>query len=187
MFVETAAQSNLRRLFRAFHSVEQGSVTLGPQLTMPTISVVASSPYLRQRMLLPRQSEYGSEVVGRFVQAAQATSEVAATAAYFGGSPLQWDLTVPDLTAAAGFDPAWGLRPGATTEWEAFATSGSFLLPLSLDDGETMRTAGRWGGAPTGMAVTRGSLGVWSLRDGFRPLRDVQTTRSRAIDRGDKP
>lgn len=188
LFVEAAASNDLRRLFRAFHRAENGSVALGPQLATPAVSVVASSPYLRHRMLLPQQTEYGAEVVGRFVQpATQATSEVAATAGYFGGSPPQWDLTVPDLTAAAGFDPTWGLRAGAATEWEAFATSGSFLLRLSLDDGETVRYAGRWAGAPTASAAARGSLGMRSLRDGFQQLRDARTTLSRAIGRGSRP
>lgn len=188
LFVEAASQNDLRRILKGFHRAENGSVALGPQLATPTVSVVASSPYLRHRMLLPRQSEYGAEFVGRFEQPATlATSEISATAGYIGGSPPQWDLTVPDLTAAAGFDPAWGLRPGAATQWEAFATSGSFLLPLSLDDGETIRTAGRWGGAPAGAAFARGSLGVRSLREGFQQLRDVRTTPSRAIRRGSRP
>jgi hypothetical protein len=188
LFVEVTAPNTLRRLLTAFHRAENRSVALGPQLPAPTLSVVASSPYLRHRMLLPRQSEYNSEVVGRFVQqATQATSEVAATAGYFAGSPPEWDLTVPDLTAAAGFDPAWGLRPGAATQWEAFATSGSFLFPLSIRDGETIRTAARRDGAPSGAALARGSLGAMSLRELFQQLRDVRTTPTRAIGRGGRP
>ena len=174
LFVEAAAPNGLRRLFKAFHRAETGSVALGPQLSTPTVSVVANSPYLRHRMLLPRQSEYDAEVVGRFLQpATQATSEVAATAGYFGGAPTQWDLTVPELTAAAGFDPAWGLRTGAATEWEAFATSGAFLLPLSLDDGETIRTAGRWNAAPTASVAARRALGTLPLADAFRQFRQA--------------
>jgi hypothetical protein len=184
LFVDAAAPNGVRRLFTAFHRAENRSVALGPQLATPTLSVVASSPYLRQRMVLPRQSEYGAEVVGRFVQpTTQATSEVAATLGYFGGSPSDWDLIVPDLTAAAGFDPAWGLRPGGATEWEAFATSGSFLLPFSLNDGETIRTAGRWGGAPSG-ALAHGSFGAMSLRELFQRQRDIRTNPSRAIGSG---
>jgi P2-related tail formation protein len=175
LFVEGAASNDLRRLFTAFHRAENRSVALGPQLATPTVSVVATSPYLRHRMLLPPQTEYGSEVVGRFVQPSTlATSEVAATAAYFGGSPPQWDLTVPDLTAAAGFDPAWGLRPGAATEWEAFATSGSFLIASLPNDGETIRMAGRWDGAPPASIAARRSLGVQSTRGLLRALRAVR-------------
>jgi uncharacterized membrane protein len=187
LFVEAAAPNSVRRLLTAFHRAENRSVALGPQLAAPTVSVVASSPYLRHRMLLPRQSEYGSEVVGRFVQQTQATSEVAATVGYFGGSPSQWDLTVPDLTAAAGFDPAWGLRPGAATQWEAFATSRSFLFPLSFQDGETIHTAGRWGGAPAAAAFARGSVGGMSLRELVQQQREVRTSPSRAIGRGGRP
>jgi hypothetical protein len=184
LFVDAEAPNGVRRLWTAFHRAENRSVALGPQLATPTLSVVSSSPYLRQRMVLPRQSEYGAEVVGRFVQpATQATSEVAATLGYFGGSPPDWDLTVPDLTTAAGFDPAWGLRPGGATEWEAFATSGSFLLPFSLSDGETIRTAGRWGGAPSG-ALAHGSFGAMSLRELFRRQPDVRANASRAIGSG---
>jgi uncharacterized membrane protein len=187
LFVEAWAPNGVRRLLTAFYRAENRTVTLGPPLAAPTVSVVASSPYLRHRILLPRQSEYGSEVVGRFVQATQATSEVAATAGYFGGSPAQWDLTVPDLTAAAGFDPAWGLRPGAATQWEAFATNGSFLFPWSPQDGETFRIAGLSGGAPAAAAFARGSLGAMSLRELFQQQRDVRTTASRAIGRAGRP
>jgi hypothetical protein len=172
LFIEAFLSNSVRRLFSAFHRAENRAVTLGPQLTTPTVSVVASSPYARYRMSLPVQSEYNSEVIARFIQPATlATITVSATAGYFGGFSSVWDLAVPDLTSAAGFDPNWGLRAGSPTQWEAFATSGSFLLPLSLSDGETVRIAGRWDGAPPASMAARRSLGVRSARNWLDEIR----------------
>ena len=172
LFVEGAAQDGVRRLFATFHRAENRSVTLGPELATPTVSVVASSPYARYRMSLPVQSEYSSEVIARFVQqATAATGSVSATAGYFGGSPSIWDLTIPDLTPAAGFDPNWGLRSGAPTAWQAFATSGSFLIPSLPRDGETIRWAGGGAGAPPASVAARRSLGIESVRELLHTLR----------------
>jgi hypothetical protein len=172
LFAEGATQDGARRLFTAFHRADSRAVTLGPPLATPAVSVVASAPYARYRMSLPVQSDYDAEVIARFVQrATAATTTVSATAGYFGGSPSAWDLTVPDLTSAVGFDPNWGLRAGAPTEWEAFATSGSFLVPLSLSDGETVLTAGRWNAAPPASVAARRSLGVRSARELLRTFR----------------
>ena len=40
--------------------------------------------------------------------------------------PANWSLDIPDLSAA-GYDPTWGLRTGATVNWTVAAVGGDFL------------------------------------------------------------
>jgi hypothetical protein len=54
------------------------------------------------------------------------------TAGYAGGRPSTWDLSLPDLTAASGFNVAWMPSAGATTLIIGQAFSGKPELVLSI-------------------------------------------------------
>lgn len=51
---------------------------------------------------------------------------VVATANYANGTPANWVLDIPDLTAA-GYDPTWGLKSGSPLDWQVTAASGAVL------------------------------------------------------------
>jgi hypothetical protein len=156
-----------RLLLASFHAAGNHTVTLGPDLGTPTVSVVASSPYVRYRMQLARQSEYSETAAANFEQPATLRNvTVLATAGYFGGAPATWDLSIPDLSGASGFDANWGLQPNTGTNWAVTAADGSlFAIP---GDGTTIRAAQRTGGAPPGIQSAMRSLRT--LRPTRRPM-----------------
>jgi hypothetical protein len=67
---------------------------------------------------------------------------VFATADYFGGLPT-WDVTVPDLSGAAGWTPAWGLQNGTAIDWDVTVQGGAiqFLDYNSIAAGATFKSA----------------------------------------------
>jgi hypothetical protein len=108
------------------HSATDRTITLGPPLAVPAVTSVATTPYLRPRAQLASQSAYNAAASVQFDQNDQRV-EVVASAAWFGGLPASWALEVPDL-AAAGYDPAWGLRSGTPLNWGMEALTGNFLV-----------------------------------------------------------
>jgi hypothetical protein len=103
------------------------SVTLGPLLSVPTITNAASSPNIRMRYQLASQTAYSAYTSAFFWQRSQTVQRdayVFTTAGYLGGAPATWDVTMPDLSAA-GFQTVWGLQPGLAVSFHVDA--GSFL------------------------------------------------------------
>jgi hypothetical protein len=109
-----------------FRSVTDRTVTLGPVLGVPTISTVATAPYLRLRAQLPLQAEYGSSGGVSYSQGTgpSTTWSVLMTGAYAGGAA--YDLIIPDLSGAAGWNNVWGLLPGVGTSYNVFEVGGTF-------------------------------------------------------------
>jgi hypothetical protein len=118
-----------------FANVGARSLTLGPALTAPIVSSVATSPYPRLKAEAASQATYGAFYTVDFQQAnasapASPTDRsvtIEATSAYFDGTPVTWSLTIPDLSAAAGFSSAWMLASGRSTDVIAQAAGGDLL------------------------------------------------------------
>ena len=132
-----------------FRSVTDRTVTLGSTLGVPTITTVATTPYLRLRAQLAAQSEY-NRLAGIFYTQGSGASErsvsVMMTAAYAGAA--SYDLTIPDLSAASGWNNAWGLQPAVATQWTEIEAGGSFnfFFPgQHPTDGSTVLYATRTG------------------------------------------
>ena len=140
--VPTASRTALTYL----RTLGDRTVALGPMLASPSMSGVPGGAYVRQRVVLPMQSEYDRLVHAQFQQSDRGVL-VAATAGYVG-SASAWDVTVPDLTAAS-FDPAWALHSGAAATWSVDASGGTFLPELGVapTDGSVLRYATRTGTA----------------------------------------
>jgi hypothetical protein len=133
--------------FRA--PVEQ-TVMLGSAVPVPSFSTVATTPALRLRARFTTQDEYDRLTSISFQQGDSIVVTVGATAAYVALTGGAYDLTVPDLSQAPGFDPRWTLRPGVSVFWSAQRTGGT--LGLGLDavptDGATSRTGLSFGTLP---------------------------------------
>ena len=135
-------------------TVTDRTVTLGAALNAPTASTVATAPYLRLRAQLAAQSEYNRFGGVAYSQGSSASTQrgvsVFATGTYAGTSGF--DLTVPDLSAAAGWDNDWGLQVGVPTQYTAFATGGTAtglgFLGQAPTDGATVVSASRSGTVP---------------------------------------
>lgn len=146
----TAGTDASRSATLYFRSVTARTVTLGAALGTPTFTSAAATPYLQLRAQLPLQAEYNRLGGVFYDQGTGATSRdvsVLMTGGY-AGSGTAFDLLIPNLSTATGFDNAWGLQPGVSTTWSVFETGGSFSfgLPGQLPaDGSTVLTASRTG------------------------------------------
>ena len=121
----TGSSARAAILLRHSATFDVDAVTLGPTLNQPTVTSLGTSPYLRLRAQLASQAGYNVAAVAEFAQNANSVS-VASTANYASGTPANWVLDVPDLTAA-GYDPTWGLKSGSSLEWQVTAGSGAVL------------------------------------------------------------
>ena len=120
------------------------SVGLGAVLTNPTLTTVSSSP-LRLRTQLPSQFEYGSFISVAHVQSGREVF-LTVTNSYYGGTPITWDVTIPDLTGVAGFPTNARLQSGAGTDWFVDAYGGNAGAAPFLGaptDGAILHYAGR--------------------------------------------
>lgn len=156
--------TSFRLLLMMLHSATDPTITLGPPLAAPTVTSVAATPYLQPRAQLQSQSQYNGVVDAQFAQNANSV-DVAATAAYFGGTPATWTVSVPDLTAA-GYDPAWGLRSGTPVDWQVNAFAGDFLVfgGATPFDGAQVLGAGRASAASAVIGSRPGGLIQWLRR-----------------------
>ena len=121
----TGSSARAAILLRHSATFDLDTMTFGPTLNQPTVTSLGTSPYLRLRAQLASQTSYNMAAVAEFAQSANSVS-VAATANYANGTPANWVLDIPDLTAA-GYDPTWGLKSGSSVDWEVTAASGSVL------------------------------------------------------------
>ena len=93
-----------------FHAPVDQTIALGPAVATPAITVVSRTPALRLRTVLPQQSGYERFAAVTYQQGANTLVSVGMTAAYASLTTGAYDLTIPDLSGAAGFDPQWALR-----------------------------------------------------------------------------
>jgi len=137
-----------RQLLRFYHEVGSVSASLGPALTTPTVSTIATSPHVRLRAMLPSQTEYPSAATFEVFQSTGSFSArilgVITSQGYLGGTPASWDISIPDMSSAA-FKPIWGLAHGEY-QWQVSAFNGSLELFAgggTITDGLTLTSATR--------------------------------------------
>ncbi len=121
------------------------TLTLGPSLTMPTVTVSATAPYARLRTVGTWQADYGEAIGITYNQSAGGVRSwtVDASRGYLGAG-AGFDLDLPDFSGVSGFDNNWGLRAGLSTDWTANAIGG-LNLATSISEGTSFRTAARLG------------------------------------------
>jgi len=121
------------------------AVSLGSHLDNPTLTFLAGSSQLRPRTQLASQFEYGSMATVLLRQDVR-TVAITATSAYFGGTPVTWDLSFPDLTNMTGFPSGARLQTGQTLSWNVEAYGGTGGLSAFFgkpSDGAVLNFAGR--------------------------------------------
>ncbi|WP_411281447.1 beta strand repeat-containing protein [Gemmatimonas sp.] len=121
------------------------TLTIGPSLTSPTISVAATTPYARLKSRGNWQAEYADGVGAGFTQSAGSPRSwtMSASRGYFGAS-AEYELELPDFSGVAGFDNSWGLRTGVATTWTTNALGGLSGFD-AIVEGAAFRTAARIG------------------------------------------
>lgn len=127
--------------------VREGSdrtLALGAQLTTPAFSTVATVPYRIVRMDVPSQPDYPESIsVDMYQFRSTSTTRIMlrATREYFGGTPVLWSLTIPDLSGAAGF-PMMAAFGGGEIDWDVTGSNRRVGYgPATAQDGDRIISA----------------------------------------------
>jgi len=125
-----------------FRSPVDQTLTLGAPVVEPILTTVAATPVLRLRARFAPQDEYDRLTLISFQQGPNTVVTVGMTAAYAGLNSTGYDLILPDLSSAAGFDSRWALQPAEPVFWVVNRIGGTLGLGLSAvqTDGATVRT-----------------------------------------------
>lgn len=148
-------------------------MALGVAVSPPTVTTIATVPSVRLSTLLASQTEYGSFANATHSQAGRSVS-VTGTAAYFGGTPTNWVLDIPDLSGVSGFSSdSFGLQVGANTTTYAEAYNGTLATFFgALVDGGVFKFAGRLSDVGLAQGIRVGTVRA-PRRSHFSPGRAI--------------
>jgi len=162
-----------------FTTVADRTIALGPKLSAPSVTKVVTAPNARPNVQLVSQAEYNRYIGASYSQAGiNRAATVFATAGYFGGVPATWNVTLPDLSGAAGWSNTWGLLDGTPIDWDVSAQGGAvtFLDPV-IGDGSVSRSAAIQSSLPLSLRAVRSEGDPFAMR---RRLLDVLSERNRS-------
>lgn len=139
----SAPVGNVTRGFLTyFHSAADRTITFGAVPPPPDITIASSSPNaLRMRARFAAQADYDRLTSINYQQGQNTIVAIAMTAAY--ASADGYDLTIPDLATADGFQSRWALRPTGQLLWTSTRIGGTLSPNFNATprDGATRRTA----------------------------------------------
>lgn len=125
------------------------TLTFGPALNNPAVSVLGSVPYARLQFQLPLQPEYGRAVTATYRQTGSAPRRVTITATAGAlGAATRFDYALPDFTAVAGWNSQWAPQSGTRADWTVLGTGWTGLTGILAPpwvDGVTAQAADRKG------------------------------------------
>jgi hypothetical protein len=124
-----------------FRAPVDRTLALAPYLSSPAVTRAADTPYARPRVLVDLQTDYNRMLFAEFAQtSSNRSASVTATRAWVGGAA--WDVTFPDLSAAAGWNTIWPLRPATPFTWTVGALGGAiYQLDANVADGAFFKSA----------------------------------------------
>jgi len=125
-----------------FRAPTDRTLTLGATLSQPAFTTVAVAPSLRLRAHFDLQNDYDRATFISYQQGVTTFVTLEMTAAYAGLSAKGYDLVIPELGGADGFDPAWALRPDRALLWNAVRLGGTLGLGRNAvpADGSILRS-----------------------------------------------
>ena len=109
-----------RGVTRFFKTAADQTVTLGPVLSQPTVTVVSTAPYVRPRVELVTQADYNDFWSLGFVSDGGNVSNVLILGGFGVGATL--DITLPDFSGVSGWNNDWGIQPGGEVTWSTIGT-----------------------------------------------------------------
>jgi hypothetical protein len=126
-----------------FRAPVDQTLTLGAPATVPALSTIATTPSLRLRARFDTQQDYDRLTEITYQQGLSTIVTISMTAAYAALGNSGYDLIVPDLSNAAGFDARWALRAGVPVSWSAARMGGTLGLGQNAVPvvGSTVRTS----------------------------------------------
>ena len=120
--------------------IDARTITFGPALTPPTVTSVATSPYVRLRASGNWMTEYPTAIGAAYSQGTRSWTISASRG--FTGNGSSYQLEIPDLSGAGGFMNTWALGNGSQAMWTVNATDAT--TNLMVENGG-FRTASRTG------------------------------------------
>jgi len=146
---------------RFFHAPSNQTLALSGTLAAPLVTTLGTTPYVRLRAELARQSEYGGAMNVEYSQQHSnftvTTVSLSATEAYFDAH--RWVVDIPDLSNVAGWQNSWGLiSGGGAIDWNVSAHSGrpELIFGAKPNDGETVNFSSRASSTSAIQAFTSG-------------------------------
>jgi hypothetical protein len=136
---------NFRSVSAVFREAVDQSLTLPATLGATTVSSLgAAGGNARLRLAYNVQNDYNSLWLIGYSQNSTSVT-IAASAGWLTGTALTLD--VPDLSGVMGWNTAWGLAPGASTNWFFSASGWTTSAPgvPQIEEGAISRSAGRTG------------------------------------------
>lgn len=148
-----------------FRTPADKTIAVGPAISTPTVTKLVTAPNARPRVQLASQPLYNRLINASYQQANGRDANVFATAGYFGAAPATWDITLPDLSGAAGWSTTWGLLDGTGIEWTVSVQGGAvqFLDANSIIDGDTFRSASIRSSSPLNLGGARAAPDSYSI------------------------
>jgi hypothetical protein len=140
-----------RMVGTSFGQVQNRTFPLGPPMSHPTLSTVATAPYPRLRAQWATQPEYDRFVFVSFSQPTAMSDGpgvfMGASSGFLAGAGTAV-LEVPDFSPVPGWDNAWALQTGANTLWTILGSGwqgdGVINFPI-LQEGTEFFSATRSG------------------------------------------
>lgn len=138
-----------RQIIAFARTIGDRTVSFGPAMPVPAVTVVAGAPAGRLRAQGTLPAEYNSGVAFDMTQAAITRyATLQATRGFLGGGAT-YDVQMPDLTGVLGWDRNFGLRAGSLTSW--WVSGGGPVLDFFDVRNIFASTQARWTGAQLGV------------------------------------
>ena len=149
LYIDAFTQLTSHTMVSYYAAPGDRTETLGPNLSIPTVTTAGSSPYLRERGQLGFQTAYNTAARFVFLQGVSPARKFVVaviTNAYMGGTAASgWDVSVPDVSGVTGFNTSWMHAAGQSTAYsaEAFSAPGNTLFGGVNVAGDIVRFAYR--------------------------------------------
>jgi hypothetical protein len=160
------------RFVNAFASaMTNRTLTLGPPIAQPAISMISETPYQRWRVFLTAQSEYGELAEVELDDDSGRGVTIIATRGY-AAPGVAWELTIPEFKNI-NYSSAWGLPSGTVPFWFVAAVSGDGKIFQAPSDGTIVRGSTRSSLSGSANLAPRATTSSGIVPSG-RPLRSLR-------------
>lgn len=140
-----------RQIIAYARTLADRAIAFGPAMPTPSVTAVPGAPAGRLRATGTLPTEYSAGVSFDVTQTATARFATVHTTRDFLNTAGIYDVQIPDLTAAIGWDTQFAIRAGVPTNW--WVSGGGPVLDFY--DGRYIfnSTHSRWTGAQTGIVA----------------------------------
>lgn len=155
-----------RGVERYFRNPANQTLAIGPPLIEPLVTTVSTTPYARMRVQILGQVEYSTMLTIDLHQEtlfASTDVSMSVSASYFGATPQEWNVLIPNFDGLDGWNNSWGLQSG-TVDWTVTGYYGrpQLIFGAKPNDPETVQFASR-------SSVVSGAQAFRSARRSTRP------------------